>query len=338
MSADDLTARTEPAVGPGRTHVGHLDRPGRLDRFERVPWVAVAVFVAVSFGLAWLIALPLWLGAAGDGAMAGVIASVISVCMMFTPAVATLVVLFVMRAPRSDRMRLLGMWPLRPAKRVVWFAVGGLVVPIIVCVLSLGVAALCGWITLDLVNFSGFQAVLDAQTGPGVIDAQVIVWVQLAMIPFGAIINMIPAFGEEIGWRGWLVPALRPLGLWPALLVSGAIWGLWHSPLILLGHNFGLTDWRGVALMTVGCVVWGSLLGWARLRSGSVWPAVVGHGSLNAAAGLFALAAVQGDALQLPLVNPLGVSGWIVVAAGIVTIVCLGQFAKEPELAAPKTR
>lgn len=324
MSAHDLTAQhTDPEPETRR----------RPDRFERVPWVAVVVFVAVSFGLAWLIALPLWLGKLGEGLSAALFAQLIAVSIMFTPAVATLVVMFVMRVPRTNRMRFLGFWPLRPAKRVVWFIVGGLIAPIVICVLSIGVAAMFGWITLDLVNFSGFQAVLDAQGGAGPIDVKALVVIQLVMIPFGALFNMIPALGEEIGWRGWLLPALRPLGTWPALIASGAIWGLWHTPLILLGHNFGLTDWRGVGLMTVGCVLWGVLLGWSRLRSASVWPAVIAHGSLNAAAGLFAIVAVAGDPQRLPLINPLGVAGWIVVALGILTIVLTGQFAKEPELA-----
>lgn len=321
--APDATAEGVPAGA---------DTP-RRDRLVQVPWAAVAVFIAVAFGLAWLVALPLWLGAVGEGTTGALVAQLIAAVTMWTPAVATLVVLFAMRTPRAHRMRLLGMWPLRPARRVVWCVVGGLFAPILICVLGVGVAAMFGWITLDLTHFSGFQAVLDAQGGAGLIDVRTLIVVQLAMIPIGAVINIVPAFGEEIGWRGWLLPALRPLGAWPALLVSGAIWGLWHTPLILLGHNFGLTDWRGVVLMTVGCVLWGVFLGWMRLRSASVWPAVVAHASLNAVAGLFVLVSAPVDASALPFVNPLGVSGWIVVAVVLVVIVLTGQFGKEPELA-----
>ena len=76
------------------------------------------------------------------------------------------------------------------------------------------------------------------------------------------------------------------------------LWGLWHSPLILLGYNFGLADLRGVALMTAGCIAWGILLGWSRLRTGSVWPAVVGHGALNASAGLIGVVVAAGAPLD----------------------------------------
>jgi uncharacterized protein len=49
-------------------------------------------------------------------------------------------------------------------------------------------------------------------------------------------INAIPAFGEEWGWRGWLLPRLIGLDTWPALLLSGLVWGIWHAPLTLLGY------------------------------------------------------------------------------------------------------
>lgn len=154
---------------------------------------------------------------------------------------------------------------------------------------------------------------------------------QLAALPVGALFNSIFAFGEEIGWRGWLVPALRPLGTWPALLLTGVIWGIWHSPVILLGYNFGRTDITGVLFMIGGCVAWGILLGWVRLRSASVWPAVIAHGSLNAAGGLVVLfAAAQPD---LALAGPLGVAAWIVLALVVLVLQLTGQFRRQPELA-----
>ncbi|MBK0417841.1 CPBP family intramembrane metalloprotease [Leucobacter sp. CSA1] len=160
-----------------------------------------------------------------------------------------------------------------------------------------------------------------------------LVALQIAAIPLNALVGSIAAFGEEIGWRGWLLPALRPLGAWPALLLSGAIWGLWHTPVILLGYNFNRTDWSGVALMTVGAVVWGVLFGWVRLRSGSVWPAVLGHAALNASAGLLIWLPAAGEPMEMALVNPLGVSGWIVVAAVVLILLLTRQFGPEPELA-----
>lgn len=312
----------------------------RADRPSRVPWAAVAVFVAVSFGLAWLVALPLWLagGPEAPGLAAGI--ALTGMVMMFTPTIAALVAVFAMRVPRRERLRFLGMWPLRPARRVVWFTVVAIFAPLVVVALVAFAAAAFGLVRLDLVSFSGYQAMLDEQTAgldPAIRAAMppigVLVAVQLASIPLGALVNSVFAFGEELGWRGWLVPALRPLGVWPALILSGAIWGLWHSPLILLGYNFGYTDWRGVALMTGGCIAWGVLFGWTRLRSASVWPAVIGHGALNASAGLVVLLAAADPEVDMGVVGPLGFVAWGVIAVITVILVLLGQFRREPELA-----
>ncbi|WP_288968800.1 CPBP family intramembrane glutamic endopeptidase [uncultured Microbacterium sp.] len=296
---------------------------------RRVPWTAVIVFVAVSFALAWLVALPLWLG---DG-LAEPISVLLLPVMMFTPAVAALVVTFVMRVPaRGQRARFLGLWPMRPAKRVIWLMVAGWLVPPLLVGLGILLSAALGFVQLDL-TFAAFAAELEkaVPAGTPLPPVQVIVFAQLAMIPVGGLFNSLFAFGEELGWRGWLLPALRPLGTWPALILSGVIWGAWHSPVILLGYNFGRTDLTGVLLMIGGCVAWGILLGWLRLRSASVWPAVIAHGSLNAAAGLVLIvAATQPD---MALAGPLGVATWIVLALLTVVLVLTGQFRAQPELA-----
>lgn len=310
---------------------------------KKIPLAAVLVFVAVSFGLAWLIALPLWLM---DRSLPSysLIYTFTASAMMFTPAIAMLVVVFFMKTPRTERARFLGLWPLRPAKRVVWFMVASIFAPTLLVLLSLLIAALLGWVPLDLVNFSGFEELLNMQLAAldeGTAELArstmppigLLVALQFLVIPFGALFNSILAFGEEIGWRGWLQPALRPLGVWPSLLATGAIWGLWHSPLILLGHNFQRYDWTGVALMVGGCVAWGMFFGWLRLRSGSVWPAVIAHGSLNASAGIAVVLVAAGVVVDPVLINPLGPSGWIALALAVLVLALLGQFKKEPELA-----
>lgn len=308
------------------------DSPENATR--RVPWLAVIAFVVLACGLAWLVALPLWLG----NGLAEPFTAVLLPVMMWTPAVAALIVTFAMRVPaRGDRVRFLGLWPLRPAKRVVWMLVLAWLVPPLLVGASILVAAALGFVTLDP-TFAGLSAQL-AQAlpeGTPMPPIEVVVVAQLAIIPVGALFNSIFAFGEELGWRGWLVPALRPLGTWPTLLLSGAIWGFWHSPVILLGYNFGRTDITGVLFMIGGCVAWGILLGWLRLRSASVWPAVIAHGSLNAAGGLVLLfAASQPD---LALAGPLGVAAWIVIAVVVVVLVLTGQFRQQPELAGTRGR
>jgi membrane protease YdiL (CAAX protease family) len=155
----------------------------------------------------------------------------------------------------------------------------------------------------------------------------------VAAAPLNAVLVVaVFALGEEIGWRGFLLPALRPLGPVPALVLTGAIWGFWHTPIILLGHNFGLFDMRGVALMIVGCVLVGIVFGWSRLRTGSVWPAVFGHAGLNAGSSALLALRSADDPENLVFVNPLGIAGWIITLAVIIVLIITKQFDREGRL------
>ncbi len=295
----------------------------------RIRPIVTIAFVVLACALAWLVVLPLWLG----GGLADPLAGVLIPVMMFTPALAVLIV--ARGIPKGQRLRILGIWPLRPAKRVIWLSVAALFGPVVLVAASVAVAAACGWVGLDLLGFSGFAETLAAALPEGVPmpPVGVLIVAQLASIPVAAAtINAVMAFGEELGWRGLLVPALRPLGTWPALIVSGTIWGLWHAPVILLGYNFGRTDITGVLFMIGGCIAWGVLFGWLRLRSASVWPAVFAHGALNAAGGMIVLFSAAGAPFDMALVGPLGVAGWIVCAVVIVILALCGQFRRQPEL------
>lgn len=300
----------------------------------RVPWRAVVAFVALACGLAWLVALPLWLG---DG-LASPQAGLVLPLMMFTPAAAAVIVMWVFRAPARERARFLGLWPLRPAGRLILFLALGLLLPIVAVVATALVSGALGLVRLDLAGFSGFAAHVAAVTPPGApaVPIAVLVVAQFAAIPMGAVVNSFLAFGEELGWRGWLQTALLPLGTWPAMLITGAAWGLWHAPVILLGYNFGRPDLIGVLLMVAGCIAWGFLLGWLRLRSASIWPAVLAHGSLNAVGAVVLVLVAEGETPDLAWVGALGVVSWAVVAVIVGTIALFRQF--RPGTVAPAAR
>lgn len=308
------------------------------DLMSRIKPTTTIAFVLLACALAWLVALPLWL----DGGLSHPLAPVLIYVMMYTPALAVLIVMLVLRpVPKGERLRFLGMWPLRPAKRVIWLSVVGLFGPMIIIALSIAVAAVFGWVQLDLVEFSGFSETLEASLPAGVPAPPTIVVLlsQLIALPFAAAtINAVMAFGEELGWRGFLVPALRQYGTWPALLISGAVWGLWHAPLILLGYNFARPDLAGLLFMVGGCVAWGVLLGWLRLRSASVWPAVFAHGAMNAAAAMLALVYAAGTTFDMAFAGPLGIAGWIACALVIVVLVLTRQFRNQPELTGASAR
>ena len=141
----------------------------------------------------------------------------------------------------------------------------------------------------------------------------------LAIAPF---INMIPAFGEELGWRGMLYPTLSErMPKHSAALVTGIIWGLWHAPAIAMGHNYGMGyegfPITGILTMTLLCTAMSCCLSLLRTRSGSVWPCALAHGAFNAVANVGLPFCSVGPTLLGP--NPLGlVAGIPLMATGVL--------------------
>jgi membrane protease YdiL (CAAX protease family) len=128
----------------------------------------------------------------------------------------------------------------------------------------------------------------------------------------GITVNAVAAFGEEVGWRGLLLRELEPLGLWKSSTVIGVVWGFWHAPLILHGHNYPEHPVVGVFLMTVMTVLASPPLGYITLRANSVLAAAVFHGTFNGTAGLAVLLLKGGNDLLLGVT---GLAGLIVLAA-----------------------
>ena len=103
------------------------------------------------------------------------------------------------------------------------------------------------------------------------------------LLGFGVISSISSGLGEEIGWRGFLFPSLfRLMGPTSAILISGLIWGFWHYPGILgANYNSGGPPWVAIVCFTWLVVAGAAIFGWLRVKSGSVWPAAIAHGSHN---------------------------------------------------------
>ena len=126
----------------------------------------------------------------------------------------------------------------------------------------------------------------------------------------GATINALFAFGEEIAWRGFLMKEFKGKKFLSAALWIGVIWGFWHAPLILNGHNFPQHPVIGVFMMVVLCILLTTMLMYFRKKSGSVIVAAIMHGTINAVAGVSALVVTPANDL---LYGSAGVAGMIVL-------------------------
>ncbi|WP_248959451.1 CPBP family intramembrane glutamic endopeptidase [Sphaerisporangium perillae] len=289
----------------------------------------LAVFLLVAFGLSWLFAVPLWVSG-GSG-----LVTVTGLAIMFTPAIAVLAVW----RPHHREVPFRA-WAGRTgltfggrAGRVWKYIAVAWAGTVLLTVLATAISAATGLLSVDLSGLSLFRAQLASasQGSPLPIDPHTLVVIQVVQgLIMGPVINAIPALGEEYGWRGWLLPRLMPLGTAKALVASGVIWGLWHAPLTLRGYNYPqLGAWA--AVMFVGfCVLAGILLGWLRLASDSVWPAVAGHGALNALGGLPILLGDAAHPPNLAVAGITGLVGWALLAVVAAVILKKRRPAARP--------
>ncbi len=104
-------------------------------------------------------------------------------------------------------------------------------------------------------------------------------------------LGMIGACGEELGWRGFLVPQLHAMmGFTKAGFLTGLIWAIWHFPVVLVVFPFyrpSIPVGYALACFCAIVVAMSFVHSWLRLRSGSVWPSVLFHAAGNAFLGSF---------------------------------------------------
>ncbi|MDD1719653.1 MAG: CPBP family intramembrane metalloprotease [Methanoregulaceae archaeon] len=150
----------------------------------------------------------------------------------------------------------------------------------------------------------------------------------LAFIPallYSIAFNLFAAAGEEIGWRGFLVPELaKRMNFTGLALLSSAIWAVWHFPLILFGTYHGTGPvWYSLAVFVPSVMGAGVVLAWLRLASGSVWTAILFHGFWNYFIQQFypalTITTPAGDAM-------LGEFGWFVTLAYVVLALVFWYF------------
>jgi membrane protease YdiL (CAAX protease family) len=104
------------------------------------------------------------------------------------------------------------------------------------------------------------------------------------MLTVGTVLNCAAAMGEEIGWRGFLVPQLAKVRSYTQTsLISGLVWSVWHYPILLFAGytNEGLPSWYALVCFTTMVVGISFAFAWLRLKSGSLWTGVLAHASHN---------------------------------------------------------
>lgn len=251
----------------------------------------ILLYLGITFGMTWayclLIVYPVANGEALTGVPSLVTQFLVAACMFF-PAFGVLLTRLVTKEGFKNA------W-LRPHIKgnlkhylLAWFG------PAVLTFAGMGIYFLlfpgsfdpdCGYMKLTM-EAAGMP--YEAQAVP----MNLLMLIQILQAVFLApALNFVTCFGEEWGWRGYLLPKVsKYFSTIPTLLITGIIWGLWHAPLTIIGHNYGLGYWgfpfTGIAMMCLFCITLGIFLSFVTLKTGSCIPAILGHGAINGIAAI----------------------------------------------------
>ncbi|NLJ56982.1 MAG: CPBP family intramembrane metalloprotease [Firmicutes bacterium] len=256
----------------------------------------IVIYVMLSFFIGWLVALliPLFGLTYGDKASILILAA-----MMFTPALSSILTRLITKESFKDMYLHPNFKGNLRKYSLVFFG------PSLLLLFS-GVVYFLLFPGMFDTSLSQLNEIIAGKGPAGLTAVNMLIISIIQIVIIGPFINIIPTLGEEIGWRGYLLPKLRELyATRTALLVSGAIWGFWHLPAIVMGHNYG-TDYfgypyLGVLAMIIFCIVLGIIEGYATIELNSVIPAAMIHSTLNAGAALPMVIVKQG---YNPLIGP----------------------------------
>jgi membrane protease YdiL (CAAX protease family) len=284
-------------------------QPGRVRRRK------LLAFLALAFGISWVGAIAFAVLGVDLGSPRGTV--LVVVVYMWSPAVAAILT----QRWEGDSIRT-GCGLRRG--RLQWVGLAWLT-PVGLLALTIGI----GVVFPDVSFTTDYGAFLRSLGLPAEqIDASLAVLEGLPVPPVvflvgqglvaGLTINAVAALGEELGWRGLLLRELSPLGFWRLSLLTGVVWGIWHAPLIVQGHNFPDAPVAGIAVMTGWTVAASPLFTYLTVRARSVLAATLLHGSFNAVASLSLVYLTGAGNL---LVGPVGVAG--IGAALLATATCV---------------
>lgn len=290
----------------------------------------IGLFLLFAFGISWTCGGILYLFGIEYGSTISVFST--AILFMCAPAIAAIVVQkFFYKQPIKD----MGL-KLREAKGWKFFWIPAIY--ILLCVLFLGTIALFGnilhiygfgEITLSTVDvLANINSYMSATGAPAIsklpIHPIALLLSQIvSSFLVGVIINTIPTLGEELGWRGFLFNETKQMGFWKSNLFIGTIWGIWHAPVILQGHNYPDHPVLGVFVMVLFCVPLGYIMSYLRIKTNSVLAPALFHAALNAIGGNLMMYTKNADNLIG------GVAGLAGVITGLAILLLIVVFDRK---------
>jgi membrane protease YdiL (CAAX protease family) len=149
-------------------------------------------------------------------------------------------------------------------------------IPLLLCLVVYGLS----W-GVGLVPFTAAEMVATVAAASGRTLSLPLALLATSVVSFP--LSLMAALGEEIGWRGLLVPELaKRYRFTVTALVSGIIWVIFHYPAILFAdYNSDAPLWYALTMFTLMALGASFVFAWLRLKSGSLWTAAILHASHN---------------------------------------------------------
>jgi uncharacterized protein len=237
--------------------------------------------------------------------------------LMWMPALAAVLTCVIIRRP----LRFLGgsRWSTK-------YGVIAYLVPILYCLAMFGFAWIFGFGSVP--NVDNVHTTTTALGVDGLPDSAQVVLFIVVLALVGLVSEIGPALGEEIGWRGFLVPELyRNMGFIGTSIVSGLVLAFWHFPVLGVAYqSLDVPAWFWVPTFGVGAIGISFIAAWLRLKSGSLWPAVILHASANLFQQAIFFALTIPNELTNYVAGDVGVGiSVVLVIAAIITIVLRKQ-------------
>ena len=294
-------------------------------------WKKIGWFLGLTFALSWALVL----GYFSLGNTLGSPSSVaVLVLYMFIPAIVAVIV-----QRGIYREKVLRPFGVSTSPNLRWMFVAWFASPLLLLA-TLGVSLLIPGVSFSA-GMEGMVAQVQERLTPeqlaqlrdfiARVPAPVLMLlILMSGLLAGATVNLVAAFGEELGWRGLLLRELKPLGFWRLSLFTGAVWGLWHAPIIWQGHNYPEHPRIGVLMMVLFTILYTPLITYIRLRARSVFAAALMHGTLNGSIGLSLFFLLGGNDL---LVGITGLAGMLVLALANILLYLYERRRDDPVMA-----
>jgi membrane protease YdiL (CAAX protease family) len=133
----------------------------------------------------------------------------------------------------------------------------------------------------------------------------------------GSTINLPFMFGEELGWRGLMFTETLKMGFLRSSLFIGLVWGIWHLPVILMGHNYPHHPYLGSLMMCLFTMAVAPLFSYVRAKTRSILGSCMLHGMINATGSMYLIYVADGNELYS------FVAGWAGIIAAVLIVIVI---------------